>query len=475
MKKKDSWNAKRIRNLLIVCSLIIILILAATYAWFVGMQAINISGFSVEIASTNGLLLSLNGRLWDTTVSISKDTLDQDSYPDHTNTWGGAGLKPVSTIGEMDNTSSRLKLYEKTSLMNTKGGYRLLSSQINNLAKEQDGYLVFDLFIKNLSGTDYNTEWGAKDEEAIYLLSSSEVGIGSAGRENTGIENSVRVAFAQVGRVVATTTNPYEITGITCSSNSLVTGICRTAQIWEPNDTAHVANAISWYNKSCSKRTGADVLAKGSYNGNCKPITDGKGYDTYVVSGKITSDDGVNIYDGEDYNGYSSSGSKLKAYNCFTDSDKIKTGTDRPTFMTLAPNSITKVRVYVYIEGQDIDNYEYSMIGKMVSVGFGFTKQRFVETDIEYDGPDLDPTSTDKEKPVITLIGDDMIIIKRGTSYVDQGATALDNVDGNITHKIKTINPVNVNKLGTYYIAYDVVDEARNYAARVTRIVIVED
>ena len=30
-------------------------------------------------------------------------------------------------------------------------------------------------------------------------------------------------------------------------------------------------------------------------------------------------------------------------------------GMERPQFMTLAPNSITKVRVYVYIEGQDVD------------------------------------------------------------------------------------------------------------------------
>ena len=34
----------------------------------------------------------------------------------------------------------------------------------------------------------------------------------------------------------------------------------------------------------------------------------------------------------------------------FTDTEKALNGTQRPTFMTLAPNSITKVRVYVWIE-----------------------------------------------------------------------------------------------------------------------------
>ena len=55
----------------------------------------------------------------------------------------------------------------------------------------------------------------------------------------------------------------------------------------------------------------------------------------------------------------------------------------RPTFMTLAPNSITKVRVYVYIEGQDIDNFDYASVGKYIKVGFGFTKQRFTSDDVD--------------------------------------------------------------------------------------------
>ena len=63
------------------------------------------------------------------------------------------------------------------------------------------------------------------------------------------------------------------------------------------------------------------------------------------------------------------------------------TGMDRPTFMTLAPNSITKVRVYVYIEGQDVDNYDFASLGKQIKVNFGFTKERFYAGDIQYDGP----------------------------------------------------------------------------------------
>jgi hypothetical protein len=53
--------------------------------------------------------------------------------------------------------------------------------------------------------------------------------------------------------------------------------------------------------------------------------------------------------------------------------------------MTLAPNSITKVRVYVYIEGQDVDNYDFASLGKQITVNFGFTKERFYAEDFDYD------------------------------------------------------------------------------------------
>jgi hypothetical protein len=71
---------------------------------------------------------------------------------------------------------------------------------------------------------------------------------------------------------------------------------------------------------------------------------------------------------------------------------KNLTGTSRPTFMTLAPNSITKVRVYIWIEGQDIDNYDFASLGKKISVNFGFTKERYTEDDIHYEGPSTDIT-----------------------------------------------------------------------------------
>ena len=99
-------------------------------------------------------------------------------------------------------------MYEKGSLTATKGGYRLLSSRVNYATKGDDltngkGYVAFDLFIRNKSGEEYYVDNNPLNEEAIYLTYDSSVTVGSGGVANTGIENSVRVAFAQIGRVKA--------------------------------------------------------------------------------------------------------------------------------------------------------------------------------------------------------------------------------------------------------------------------------
>ena len=269
---------------------------------------------------------------------------------------------------------------------------------------------------------EYYVENNPLNEEAIYLTTNSSVTVAEAGGvQNTGIENSIRVAFAQIGRVEANTENVDNITGITCTDVDAgadqvqVTGICRSAQIWEPNDTDHVQNAINWYNEACDERTGEDVNADASYSDRddddtttCNPIADATAYSTYAISREIIVGDNVNIYDGEDYNTYTDTvidyatyaaadedareDYKLVDFPYFTDTMKNLTGTDRPQFMTLAPNSITKVRVYVFLEGQDVDNYDFAQLGAKVSVNFGFTKERFTEDDVDHDGPSTDIT-----------------------------------------------------------------------------------
>lgn len=74
-------------------------------------------------------------------------------------------------------------------------------------------------------------------------------------------------------------------------------------------------------------------------------------------------------------------------------------------------------------------------------------------------------------KPVISLVGQSEVNLELGNTYTDSGATALDNIDGDITNSILTTSNVDVNTVGTYSVTYNVSDAAGNVANEVTRIV----
>jgi hypothetical protein len=81
----------------------------------------------------------------------------------------------------------------------------------------------------------------------------------------------------------------------------------------------------------------------------------------------------------------------------------------------------------------------------------------------------------DSIAPVITLLGDATVSIEVGDTYIDAGATAKDNYDGDITSNIVTVSNVDTAIVGSYTVTYDVSDANENAAATVTRLVTVED
>lgn len=79
--------------------------------------------------------------------------------------------------------------------------------------------------------------------------------------------------------------------------------------------------------------------------------------------------------------------------------------------------------------------------------------------------------------PVITLIGNPVVYIeaKTGTEYIEQKATVIDDVDGDISDKLVIKGTVDINTKGNYFIKYDAVDSHGNNAISVYRQVVVRD
>lgn len=80
----------------------------------------------------------------------------------------------------------------------------------------------------------------------------------------------------------------------------------------------------------------------------------------------------------------------------------------------------------------------------------------------------------DQEKPTLNLIGDSEIDLIQNTSYVELGATATDNIDGDISDKIIIIENINISVLGTYFVEYSVSDSSGNKKIVTRKINVIE-
>ena len=81
----------------------------------------------------------------------------------------------------------------------------------------------------------------------------------------------------------------------------------------------------------------------------------------------------------------------------------------------------------------------------------------------------------DTTSPVITLVGEAIVTVEVGSDYEDEGASAKDSLDGDLTPQIKVTGKVDVNKVGEYLIKYSVVDSAGNSSAEMIKRIIVGD
>ncbi len=79
----------------------------------------------------------------------------------------------------------------------------------------------------------------------------------------------------------------------------------------------------------------------------------------------------------------------------------------------------------------------------------------------------------DNQKPLIELKGKNVVNLKVNEKYIEEGYTATDNCDGDITEKVIVKSNVNTSKAGTYTIKYSIKDNNGNEYS-VSRTVIVK-
>lgn len=304
---KKSKRKNNLKESIILLILLILLLISSTYAWFTANQTVTISSIDVTIEASNGLQISTNATDWK--AIITKDDITGNAYENNLNLMP-TSIAPVSTVGIID-ASGYMEMYYGLVTADDSGEYVLTASKVDEDSEEDPArFVAFDIFLK------------ADSETNLQLTNASYVKAHDSA--DNGIKNASRVGFVVLGNEAAGTATS-DIIAINDGADSPV-------YIWEPNANLHSDAAI--------------LHASNTYG---KTVANGDILDWYGISGEIET--GLALEDtmeeGESFTLVEPD------YTTSAGTDGAMTEDGINVFTISA--GITKVRVYMWVEGQDID------------------------------------------------------------------------------------------------------------------------
>ena len=133
--------------------------------------------------------------------------------------------------------------------------------------------------------------------------------------------------------------------------------------------------------------------------------------------------------------------------------------------------------LWAFVNGTQIAGE--GLVSGSVSFAAGLPAGEYVARYLENDGynqlAEVSFNVTDNTAPVITLKGEQSVTVNVGENYEDAGATAHDDVDGDITQSIEITGLIITGIPGVYTLTFNVKDKSGNAAVSVVRTVRVVD
>lgn len=336
MKNKNLLGTHNKKVIFLVILISGVLFIVSTYAWFSTNLNVKIDTFKMSVKKNLGLSISLDGINFDTSVEISRQVLINDlknTYPNNTSQWSD-GLTPVSSNGITNHNSPNFNIFTSSGVRypdkSKENGYVRTEMHFEDGRNPFNSYIAFDIFFKNDSGSPVN--------DNLYFDYGSSVTIeDGADEEMIGLLNSVRIGITKIGST-SKDSDVNTIQNLKCNNN------CYSI-IYEPNSTAH-----SYLSIERATKYGLNLI-------------DGKYYETYAFKKA----------GGPVFIEYSISGSPYIDPAYFQLQETItEDDFDEPLFTV--PDGITKARMYIWIEGQDIDSLETDSNGADISISIDFVK-----------------------------------------------------------------------------------------------------
>jgi len=287
---------------------LILLLVTSTYAWFTVNRNVRVEGINVEVATSGNLEISVDAINWKNVINTNELLNSvKNTYPAAVNQIPSEGLYPMSTAGNIAN--GKLDMFFGKVLVDADtNAYSLITSKEEETHGTDGKFISFDIFLK------------VEHQTVVYLTSESEIKSSRITNNNlsTGIENATRIAVLNHGN------------GSSAAQVQNLKG-ANKAMIIEPNYDAHtntgIRNAQDIYQIYGLSSSGSAALQY------------------YGVKANISNPVAIN--------------SKSDAYFAIVNPDKklarsFFNGGNQVEVLNLNPG-ITKLRLYIWIEGQDVD------------------------------------------------------------------------------------------------------------------------
>ena len=398
MRENNERNSrKRLNALILLVAFTAVLLIVSTYAWFSTQKNVSLANLDGTVKVAEGLQISLDAKNWSSTIDFSQYNNDQTAletkYGETKHNIIPTEMLPVSTLGSEEiGTGKEIKFYRGTNTDQIKLGEiketKTTTGDDNTpttAATNPDiypGYYAIDFFLENSSAD-------TTGEDILQLGADSKISVKQSGNNSVGLENTPRVAFALMktdtdaagGSVTvgAQATTQAAILAATTGANSTIKDVA----IWEPNAEKHVEYIVTNNNKvtfSSGDQTAYNIPATSQFTDDLK-------MPTYALKGSAVSKTFDNLYnwDGTTVTDIakqitlqtdSTNGAIKNLLSVSTPATTVQTQnvTGTPTEFKIPKGQVCRVRMYIWLEGQDVDCINYASHGGGITVNVGLLK-----------------------------------------------------------------------------------------------------
>ena len=398
MEENRQKNSKRrLNSLILLVAFTAIMLIVSTYAWFSTQRNVSISNLKGTVKVAEGLEISLDASHWSQEVDFAQyadQTTLKKLYGSTEHNVIPTEMLPVSSNGEEGVGQAEIPFYRGTNTETSKLSAITAVEGVGSTKTASDaefpGYYAIDLFLRNSGLTSDDTQGTTK--ETLQLSSGSTLTVLADNGEATGLQNTPRIAFALYNGTADILAGQSDIITGTVTGKTI-----SDVAMWEPNSNAHVNYIVTNYNDNVFLWNTADKNGYLAAAGTETSASSGKWKAAYtateklptyaLTSASVTAGSFTNLYDWSGTNAslekqialQTPAGATRNVNNLISvtspESSLYTTdATDDAVEFQILKNTVVRLRMYVWLEGQDPDCVNYASHGGGIELDLGLCK-----------------------------------------------------------------------------------------------------